>query len=200
VGEAGGLAPHDAQPGAAVASRNELLDAAVVEATTRRAAVLDEDLGEVAAASQCLVERVLEKLVIDHLAYRKRMSLGPGLSASVSLVVEETDTALAMGSGDVPVLATPRVIALAEQASVEAVADELKPGATTVGYEVQLAHLAPTPVGGKVTAEAILESIEGRRLTFRVSVSDARGLVAAGRITRVIVMRDRFVERAQTES
>jgi fluoroacetyl-CoA thioesterase len=200
VGEAGGLAADDAQPGAAVASRNELLDAAVVEATTRRAAVLDEDLGEVAAASQCLVERVLEKLVIDHLAYRKRMSLGPGLSASVSLVVEETDTALAMGSGDVPVLATPRVIALAEQASVEAVADELKPGATTVGYEVQLAHLAPTPVGGKVTAEAILESIEGRRLTFRVSVSDARGLVAAGRITRVIVMRDRFVERAQAES
>jgi predicted thioesterase len=128
------------------------------------------------------------------------MSLGPGLSASVSLVVEETDTALAMGSGDVPVLATPRVIALAEQASVEAVADALKPGATTVGYEVQLAHLSPTPVGGKVTAEAILESIEGRRLTFRVSVSDARGLVAAGRITRVIVMRDRFVERAQAES
>ena len=198
--EAGGLAAHDAQPGAAVASRNELLDAAVVEATTRRTAVLDEDLGEVTAASQCLVKCVLEKLAIDHLAYRKPMSLGPGLSASVSLVVEETDTALAMGSGDVPVLATPRVIALAEQASVEAVADELKPGATTVGYEVQLAHLAPTPVGGKVTAEAILESIEGRRLTFRVSVSDARGLVAAGRITRVIVMRDRFVDRAQAES
>jgi predicted thioesterase len=138
--------------------------------------------------------------VIDHLAYRKPMSLGPGLSATVTLVVEETDTALAMGSGDVPVLATPRVIALAEQASVEAIADELKSGATSVGYEVQLAHLSPTPVGGRVTAEATLESIEGRRLTFRVSVSDARGLVAAGRVTRVVVMRERFVERAQAES
>ncbi|HYL51526.1 MAG TPA: hotdog domain-containing protein [Acidimicrobiia bacterium] len=128
------------------------------------------------------------------------MSLGPGLSATVTLVVEETDTALAMGSGDVPVLATPRLIALAEQASVEALAEELKEGTTSVGYEVQLAHLSPTPVGGKVVAEATLESIEGRRLTFRVSVSDARGLVAAGRVTRVVGMRDRFIERAQAES
>jgi len=138
--------------------------------------------------------------VIDHLTYRKRMSIGPGLSATVTLVVEETDTALAMGSGDVPVLATPRLIALAEQASVEALAEGLREGTTSVGYEVQLAHLSPTPVGGKVIAEATLESIEGRRLTFRVSVSDARGLVAAGRVTRVVVMRDRFIERAQAES
>ena len=69
--------------------------------------------------------------------------------------------------------------------------------ATTVGYQVQLTHLAPTPVGGKVTAEATLESVEGRRLTFRVSVSDSRGLVAAGRITRVVVERERFIERAR---
>jgi predicted thioesterase len=128
------------------------------------------------------------------------MSLGPGLSASVTLVVEESDTAIALGSGDVPVLATPRVIALAEEASIEAVADELAPGTTSVGYEVQLAHLAPTAVGSKVTAEATLENVEGRRLTFRVSVTDARGLVAAGRITRVVVVRDRFIERSQSET
>jgi predicted thioesterase len=200
VRETCGVTTHHAQTGAPVASGDELLDAAVVETSARRPTVFHEDLGEVAPAPKRVVERVLEKLVIDHLAYRKRMSLGPGLCASVTLVVEEADTALAMGSGDVPVLATPRLIALAEQASVEAVADELKPGATSVGYEVQLAHLSPTPVGGKVTAEATLESIEGRRLTFRISVNDARGLVAAGRVTRVVVMRDRFVERAQTES
>jgi predicted thioesterase len=137
--------------------------------------------------------------VRTHLAYRKPVTLAPGLSASVPLVVAEADTALAMGSGDVPVLATPRVVALAEQATIQAVTDELATGATTVGYEVQLAHLAPTPVGAKVTAEVTLESIEGRRLTFRVSVNDARGLVAAGRITRVIVARDRFIERARAE-
>ena len=61
---------------------------------------------------------------------------------------------------------------------------------------MQLDHLAPTAVGGKVHAEATLEKIEGRRLTFRVSVNDGHGLVAAGRITRVIVERGRFLEKA----
>jgi predicted thioesterase len=127
------------------------------------------------------------------------MSLAPGLTASVSLVVDDADTALALGSGDVPVLGTPRVIALAEQASIVAIGSELPAGRTTVGYQVQLAHLTPTPVGGTVVAEATLEQVEGRRLTFRVSVNDARGLVAAGRITRVVVERARFIDRAQTE-
>jgi fluoroacetyl-CoA thioesterase len=127
------------------------------------------------------------------------MTLAPGRTASVTLVVAEADTALAMGSGDVPVLGTPRLIALAEQASIEAIASDLPEGRTTVGYQVQLAHLTPTAVGGTVVAEATLEQVEGRRLTFRVSVNDARGLVAAGRITRVIVERARFLERAQSE-
>jgi fluoroacetyl-CoA thioesterase len=127
------------------------------------------------------------------------MPLEPGLTASVTLVVAETDTALAFRSGDVPVLGTPRVIALAEQATVEALDGQLPDGRTTVGYQVQLAHLSPTPIGGTVTAEATLEQIEGRRLTFRVSVNDARGLVAAGRVTRVIVERARFLERSQNE-
>ena len=75
--------------------------------------------------------------------------------------------------------ADPRfAVTLVEQASVQALGDRLGPGKTSVGYEVQLAHLSPTPVGSEVTAEATLEAIEGRRLTFRVSVTDARGLVA----------------------
>jgi predicted thioesterase len=123
-----------------------------------------------------------------------------GLNASVTLLVGEDDTAEALRSGDVPVLATPRVVGLAEEATVAAVRHGLAPGATTVGYEVQLTHIAPTPVGVKVTAEAVLESVDARRLTFRVSVSDARGLVAAGRITRVVVVRDRFLERALPEA
>ena len=77
-----------------------------------------------------------------------------------------------------------------------AVGDRLEAGTTSVGYRVQLDHLAPTAVGGRVTAEAVLESVEGRRLTFRVSVSDGHGLVAAGRITRVVVEHDRFLEKA----
>ena len=127
------------------------------------------------------------------------MGVAPGLTASVKLTVGDDDTAVAIGSGDVPVLATPRLIALVEQASVKALGERLGPDKTSVGYEVQLAHLAPTPVGGKVTIEATLENVESRRLTFRVSVNDTRGLVAAGKVTRVIVVRDRFIERAQSE-
>jgi predicted thioesterase len=122
------------------------------------------------------------------------------MAASVTRSVEESDTAIAHHSGDVPVIATPRVVALAEEATIEAVAGQLRPGETTVGCGVQLTHLAPSPVGAKVTAEVVLESIDGRRLVFRVSVTDGRGLVAAGYVTRVVVERDRFLERARDGS
>ena len=124
------------------------------------------------------------------------MPLQPGLCAVVSLLVELADTALALRTGDVEVLATPRLVALAEEATVRAVEGQLAEGTTTVGYRVQVDHLAPVPVGDRVKAEAVLESVEGRRLTFRVSLSDERGLVGAGRITRVVVERDRVMDRA----
>jgi len=120
----------------------------------------------------------------------------PGLTATVSLDVTDDDTALAIRSGDVGVLATPRVVALAEEAAVKALDGALSAGSTTVGYRVQLDHLAPTMPGTTVTAEAVLEAVEGRRLTSRVAITDPRGLVAAGRITRVAVERNRFMEKA----
>jgi fluoroacetyl-CoA thioesterase len=126
-------------------------------------------------------------------AYRAAVPVEPGLSASAELVVTDTDTAIACGSGDVPVLGTPRLLALAEEATVRAVASALDPGATTVGFQVQLDHSAATGVGGTVRAEATLEQVDGRRLIFRVTVYDGHGLVAAGRITRVVVDRDRFL-------
>ena len=122
--------------------------------------------------------------------------LQPGRVGTATIVVTEQDTALALGSGDVPVLATPRVVLLAEQAAVAALAAHLPEGSTTVGHRVQLDHLAPTAVGASVTAEATLRTIEGRRLTFVVSVRDTRGLVAAGRLTRVVVERARFLDHA----
>ena len=124
------------------------------------------------------------------------MGVQPGLCGIVSLVVEAGDTALAQQTGDVPVLATPRLVRLAEEATLRAVEGKLERGTTSVGYRVQMDHLAPVPVGDQVRAEAVLEAVEGRRLTFRVSLTDDRGLVGAGRITRVIVERDRFIERA----
>lgn len=120
----------------------------------------------------------------------------PGSSAEVELTVGEADTAIALGSGDVPVLATPRVVALCEEASVAAIHATLGADETTVGHTVQLDHVAPTRVGRRVRAEATLMKVEGRRLTFNVSVNDARGLVAVGKITRVLVNTERFMEKA----
>ena len=123
------------------------------------------------------------------------MPLEPGSSASVDLDVGDDDTAIAMHSGSVPCLATPRVIALSEEACILVIEGRLADGATTVGQRVQVDHLAPTPVGQRVTAEATLEAVQGRRLTFTVSVNDDRGLVAVGRVTRVIVDTERFLDK-----
>ena len=78
-----------------------------------------------------------------------------------------------------------------------ALASHLPEGCTTVGMRVQVDHLQPTAVGGQVEAEAVLEKIEGRRLTFSVSASDAKGLVAAGRVTRVLVEVERFLDKTR---
>ena len=124
------------------------------------------------------------------------MPVEPGLSAQVELTVEEADTAVALRTGDVHVLATPRVVCLCEEATVLALQGQLAPGQTSVGHTVQLDHVAPSRVGAKVTAEATLQKVNARRLTFTVSVADDKGLVAAGIVTRVIVDVDRFLETA----
>jgi fluoroacetyl-CoA thioesterase len=123
-------------------------------------------------------------------------SLRAGLVGTVTLDVAATDTAEAFGSGDVPVLGTPRVVALCEQAALVALRSALAADQTSVGKSVQIDHLAPTAVGGVVTADATLEKVEGRRLTFTVTVNDRCGLVAAGRVTRVVVERERFLAKA----
>jgi fluoroacetyl-CoA thioesterase len=116
----------------------------------------------------------------------------PDVSASVSAQVTAADTARALGSGDVAVLGTPRALALAEAATVAAVAGTLEPGQTTVGTRVELDHLLPSPVGATVTAEAVLVARAGRRLTFDVRLTQDGTEVATGRITRAIVDRTRF--------
>ncbi|MBN2114061.1 MAG: thioesterase [Acidimicrobiia bacterium] len=120
------------------------------------------------------------------------MTLRPGLTATVSLVIGSADLAPALGSGDVPVLATPRLLALCEAATVAAVAPHLAPGETTVGARVELDHLAPSPRGSIVAAAAVLEEVDGRRLTFGVTAHQDGREVARGRVIRVMVDRTRF--------
>ena len=131
-------------------------------------------------------------------------TLRVGLRATVRATVETADTAVALGSGDVDVLGTPRVLALAEAATVAAVAEALGQGHTSVGSRIELDHLAPSRVGAIVRADAVLDAVDGRRLTFTVRVTDDDGddeldsdeegnrEVARGTVTRVVVDRARF--------
>jgi fluoroacetyl-CoA thioesterase len=100
-----------------------------------------------------------------------------------------------MGSGDVEVFGTPRLVGLCEAATMHALAGQLDDDASSVGMRIRIDHLQPTPIGASVTAEAVLEKIDGRRLTFTVTVTDSGGLVAAGKITRAIVDRARFLDK-----
>lgn len=100
------------------------------------------------------------------------MYLPLGLTGRAALTVTAADTAAAVGSGDVPVLATPRLLALAEAATVDAVREALPADLTSVGVRVELAHRAPTPIGATATATATLETVDGRALRFAVVVRD----------------------------
>jgi fluoroacetyl-CoA thioesterase len=123
-------------------------------------------------------------------------ALAAGLSGRVQLQVGDADTAQALGSGDVPVLGTPRVLALVEAATVAATARHLQPGATTVGVRVELDHRSPTSLGRTVVASASLVKVDGRRLIFDVAVHDEDLCVADGRVERIVVDRQRFVAKA----
>ena len=124
------------------------------------------------------------------------MTLTPGLKASAEIVVADGDTAAAVGSGDVPALATPRLLALAEEATVAALAGHLQEHETSVGTRIELEHLRATGVGGRVVARAELVGIDGGQLRFTVHAEDGEGAsVGRGEVTRMVVARERFNSR-----
>ncbi|MER5423230.1 thioesterase family protein [Streptosporangium roseum] len=123
------------------------------------------------------------------------MTLTPGLRAQLLIMVEKEDTATKVGSGDVPVLATPRLLAFAEQATVRAVAGALEPGQTSVGTKVALEHLVASPVGTHVEITAELTEVAERRLVFTFTARDRHTTVATGTVERVVVDRERFLAR-----
>ncbi|MBB3730764.1 thioesterase family protein [Nonomuraea dietziae] len=123
------------------------------------------------------------------------MTLEPGLRSSMLIMVERSDTAAKVGSGDVPVLATPRLLALAEMVTTQAVRKHLAPGETSVGTRVELDHLAASPVGTHVEISAELTAVDGRRLFFSFTARDRAKLVGKGTIERVVVDREKFLGR-----
>ncbi len=128
---------------------------------------------------------------------QRAAELRAGVSGEAKGVVTADNTAVAMRSGDVPVFATPALVALMEEAAVAALAPYLEAGQTSVGVQVQVRHLAATPVGVPVRAVARVMLIEGRRVTFRVVAYDEKQSIGEGQHERMIVDRARFLERAQ---
>jgi len=119
--------------------------------------------------------------------------INEGTSAAVSFTTDETATAIALGSGDVPVLATPKIVALAEEAAVAALAGSLPEGTTSVGTAIAVDHLAPTRIGGTVVANATITAVDDRRVSFAVRVTEGDAVVARGTHVRFIVDRERFL-------
>lgn len=121
------------------------------------------------------------------------MTLAPGLRGTARRTVTEEVTAQRLASGDVPVLGTPAVLALMEEAAVAAVRDSLEPGQTSVGTWADLEHRAPSAVGAVVEADAELTAVHGRRLEFRIVVREGKKVVAECRHRRAVVDRARFL-------
>jgi fluoroacetyl-CoA thioesterase len=122
-------------------------------------------------------------------------ALAVGLSATQEHVVGDDDTAAALGSGSLPVLATPRLLAWCEAATCAALRDVLEEGSTSVGTRVTLEHLAPSAVGATLAVTASVAHVDGRLVRFSVDARQAGKLVGAGEVTRVVVATDRFLSR-----
>jgi fluoroacetyl-CoA thioesterase len=125
-----------------------------------------------------------------------------GRAGTVEFAVTEQDTAVALGSGDLPVLATPRLLAWMEAATCAAIAGMLPPGRTSVGTRVAVEHLAASPMGSRVSVTATVDHLDGRLVRFAVVASAVpEGTVLGhGDITRVVVDRERFLARHRSAS
>ena len=122
-------------------------------------------------------------------------AIAPGLVGEAALLVEESHTARHLGSGGVEVLATPVMVALMEDAARSSVDSKLDQGQLSVGVNLNVSHLAATPVGMRVTARAELVAVDGRRLTFKVEAYDEREKIGEGTHVRAIINLDRFMAR-----
>jgi len=123
-------------------------------------------------------------------------TLEVGLSATVSRTVEEGDTAAAVGSGTLPVLGTPRLLAWCEAATCAAIDPALEEGRTSVGTRVSVEHQGPSVVGADLEISASVTHVDGKLVRFSVAARQDRKLVGSGEITRVVVDAERFLARA----
>jgi predicted thioesterase len=119
----------------------------------------------------------------------------PPLEHTRTFTVTEDDTAVAVGSGSLPVLGTPRLLAWCEAVTCAAIDPTLEEGRTSVGTRVTLAHLAASPVGAEITVSASSSYVDGRLVRFTVAAREGAKLVGNGEVTRVVVDAERFLSR-----
>jgi fluoroacetyl-CoA thioesterase len=122
----------------------------------------------------------------------------PGLSGLSEMVVREEDLVSRIGVA-VDVLSTPRLIQLIEGAAIHALHNDIAPDQLTLGARIDIKHLAPTPLGMKVTAHALLKSVEKNRFFFLVDAYDEKEKVAEGEHERTVVSRERFLQKVETK-
>ena len=118
-----------------------------------------------------------------------------GLTGQAEMVVGTSDTAPRIGSGRIAVLATPKMINLIEEAALAAIEDQLPAGKQSLGILVDVSHMAATPVGMRVRAEAEVVAVEGRKVVFAVKAEDERDLIGEGHHHRVVVTAAAFQAR-----
>ncbi|BDR87945.1 thioesterase family protein [Clostridium tetani] len=123
------------------------------------------------------------------------INLKEGISSIVEITVEEKDTAIIYGSGDLEVLATPVMIGLMEKASKICVTPYLEEETTTVGIGIDIKHLKATPLKMKVRSEATLYKVDGKKLFFNVQAWDEKGTIGEGTHVRYIVNSKKFMEK-----
>ncbi len=126
--------------------------------------------------------------------------LKPGLTGTTEMTVKVGNTAKEVGSGSVAVFATPMLVAIMENAAINALKGNLPEGSTTVGMDVNIKHLAATPLGMKVVAKAELLEVDGRRLSFRVEAYDDVEKVGEGTHQRFILDQEKFMAKAELKA
>lgn len=125
------------------------------------------------------------------------MSIELGIKGRAETVVTEENTAMALGSGLVPVFATPAMVALMEQAAASSLLPFLDEGQGTVGVHLDISHESATPIGMKVWAESEVTAVDGKQIIFTVCAYDEAGLIGKGTHKRAVITVERFLQRAE---
>ena len=121
--------------------------------------------------------------------------MNTGYSYTSTIVVNNNNTAKTLGSGDMDVFATPAMVALMENAAMNAVAPHLEEGQTTVGTQISTSHIKASALGATITATAVLTAVDGRSLTFEITARDGENIIGEGVHTRFIIDRERFLSK-----